>query len=392
MLDFMLRASTLLLRFACPLLILAISSAENLGRYYLFISYLTLTATLIATELASVHSGQYLRSRSNSRKAKVFRIFSNNTTVVSSTLSIPATLTYFLTIPTPFIELPLVIMLFTTEACVNEIGRFYWNVGLHAQACRRDLLRAISFTLGIIISTVISGEAVHWIGILIISIGNAMILRFDSKLLGMGRYSFRTPSKRYLGKLYNVIKKSMAQVIQTQTTSVQVFIERLLIERQLGLSYVAAYSFQYSIIQTSATLYVWPKISKVRESIFESKTNNHQAEILNLLFLITISFSAIGIMLSALLPYAQQYTDKLAETSLLIILVATISSISSTFCNAVSPNYCKDKALKITLSVFAITSLFLIYQSYAGTLSQEGVLVSIIFVAFIQAFARVKFA
>jgi hypothetical protein len=125
---FLFRLSALAVRFLCPLVALALSSPETMGKYYLFISYFTFVVGVSALELAVPFSRKYLRCRGDKQRRLVFAGFMTNQMVVTTALAIPAGMLVASWAGVPAILIPMFCLSLATEACVNEVGRFFWNI------------------------------------------------------------------------------------------------------------------------------------------------------------------------------------------------------------------------------------------------------------------------
>ena len=173
--HFVLRFLALAIRFLCPLVALALSDAETMGAYYLFISYFTFVVGITSLELAVPFSRKYLRCKSDKQRRLLFSGFMVNQAIVSTLLSIPAgaLAVSWAGVPAPLILL--FCLALATEACVNEVGRFFWNIGEWKMPSLRDLIRAIIFATGILLSVYIENEILTPLTFFVLSAGNLAI-------------------------------------------------------------------------------------------------------------------------------------------------------------------------------------------------------------------------
>lgn len=342
------RISSLGLRFGCPLLILYISTPDILGAYYLFVTFFTAAIFLISLELATPFSSKYLRVRAISKKRKIFSIMITNQCIVALFLALPLTFCYCMTNAIS----PLMAFFFwvtlITGACVNETGRFFWNIGESVHASKRDILSSITFVFAITLSVFLKKEVVTFYSLGFITLSNLGLLHFELNHWGQGsffrRFNFgitRNSCKHVFKQIYSSLKDSGPQVLHVQILSVSPFCERTLIENTLGLALVGSYSFQFSLLQSGVSLLLMPMIAKVRCAILSSRTLKDQLVVykLSLLLLMVIFLvSSVGALITYFfVPYINIILKKEITSNFLILGAALFSATSSSYCNAIAP-------------------------------------------------------
>ncbi len=370
MTDFVYRLAALAIKFTIPLLILSLSSQAELGHYYLGTGVLIFVVTLIGLETAIPFAGRYLLARTEHRRRLVFSVFFLNLVLTGLALSAPVVL--FCALHTPYglgllAWLPVV---FTVELCVNEFGRFHWNVGHGETASRREVARAISLTVAALTSLWVEGHVVTGLSLSLLSGFNSLLLLREVRRFGLlpnaallRRLEFLKP-RRFPSRLRTLLGTCGPQVVQIQLISLQPLLERWLIERRLGMEMVGAFSFHYSLIQTSAALILIAKVGQLRRLILsESMAPGGMVYMAALRFLglalALIGACAVSVYLA--LPVMTQLLGKHVSSGWLITTVAAFSGCTATFASAVSPLYAgHDRVLRANLlTVVAMLPLLL---------------------------------
>lgn len=336
-------------RFCCPLIILAISTPATMGEYYLFTTYFTFIVFLIALELGVPFSRKYLRS-SGPGKRRVFASFVITQLALSFTLAAPATAVYFIGAS----GMPLVVVLFffavVTESCVNEVGRFFWNIGQTKVASRRDLFRSLIFVFAVLAAVVVNDEIVSGVSLGLIICSNALILVYEMRVWGDRGlvattllYVNRRRARLMYWRVLRSVDDSLPQVVHIQILSLVPLLERSLIGSKIGLEAVAAYSFQYSVIQTGASLFLLPVVAQVRRTILSAKSSTDissaQKESLGLLLNILAVATVLALIAHFAVPYITEILKKGIASSAIVLAAALLSSSVATFSSAISPLY-----------------------------------------------------
>lgn len=342
---FFLRFSALAIRFLCPLAALALSNAETMGRYYLFISYFTFVVGLSALELAVPFSRKFLRCKGNRQSQLIFSDFLNNQVVVSTALAVPAGILVSSWAGVPAVLIPLFCLSLATEACVNEVGRFFWNIGEWQVPSLRDFLRAVIFSVAIVGSIYFENEVLTAMTFLIIAAGNLFILYWEWMSWGTGCLPSRFDATRLISRAWNrgnrSLKTALPQFVQMQLLGLQPLLERVLVEKSLGLAVVGAYAFCLTVMQAGAGLLLLPWIAKTRKVLLGvykvADVIVAYRQMLMLLINILLVSGVCALVTYFAVPLMQLVLVKSVPATLFLMIIAFISMVSATFCSAIAP-------------------------------------------------------
>jgi len=345
--HFLFRLSALAIRFLCPLAALALSDAETMGAYYLFISYFTFVVGVSSLELAVLFSRKYLRCKSDKPRRILFSGFLTNLIAVTTALAIPTGVLVagWAGVPTDLI--PLFCLSLATEACVNEVGRFFWNIGEWKMPSLRDLVRAVIFTTAIVVSVYIENEVLTSMTFLILSAGNVAIMGYEWRSWGGARTARDIQVLHLLKSTWLRVRqslaKSMPQFLQMQLLGLQPLLERTLIEKTVGLATLAAFSFLTSVMQSAASLQLVPLVAKARQLILGARSVSERIEANRQAIFLGLKIAAIsggwGLAVSAIMPLLEKILEKNLTLSPSLLFVAYASSVSAIFCSAVAPMF-----------------------------------------------------
>lgn len=370
--SFIYRLASLLLRFACPLAILALSTQSILGKYYLFTAFVTLTVVLVSLEIAVPFSSTYLRAGHADLKRKVFTSLLLTQAGLGLALSLPVVLVYGLTVQLPPHMIALLLVVVVSEACVNESGRLFWNVGLSRVASRRDLVRATGFTAAIIAGVVLDGEIVTETTLFVMLGSNALIIGLELRHWG----ELRALCKSSESTLHNLFRKSMKRALRSirrsspylihlQLLALQPLLERLLIERASSLEIVGAYSFQYSLISSGVALILLPVIADVRRATLAVRSEQGLGEACQRARRFLFQTLAVGLLCAVAayvaLPILGALLQKQILASAWTMGVAWLSASSATIASAVAPLYAPQRRIFLAnfSTAFAMIPLLL---------------------------------
>lgn len=371
MVAYFFRLSALAIRFLCPLAALALSNTETMGRYYLFISYFTFVVGVSALELAIPFSRMFLRGRSDRQRQLIFSGFMANQIVITAALAIPAGVLIASWAGVPTALIPLFCLSLATEASVNEVGRFFWNIGQWRMPSLRDLIRALIFTTAIVASVYFEEEILTPLTFLTISTGNLAIMASEWRTWGGGG------SAKSLHKIDNLratwfrVRRSLGgsfpQFVHMQLLGLQPLLERVVIEKSLGLVAVASFSFLTSVMQSVAGLQLVPIIAQTRQRLLSARTVSDRIGAnrgaLILLMKASMVSGAWALILYFGLPLLVYLVDKQVPTSPLMLFAAFLSSLSAIFCSAIAPLLTEKRhALKANIVTCLIISPLLIVQ------------------------------
>lgn len=401
MLAFFFRLSSLAIRFLCPLAILALSNAETMGNYYIFTSYFTFFVGISALEMGVPFSRRFLRCNSEKRRRCVFSGFLVNLAVVTTVVAIPASLFVASWAGVSNFLIPLFFLSLVTEACVNEVGRFFWNIGEWRSPSLRDLVRAVIFTAAIVGSVYFEQKVLTSMTFLIITAGNLCIMGWEMRFWGMAPTGRVVHPSRLLRSVWARVRRSLAgslpQFLQMQLLGLQPLLERKLLEKALGLSELAAFAFLTSLMQSAAGLVLVPMVAKTRrgvlgsQSVLERVNANRQA--LLLLFNICVISGAIGFLVFVGLPLINALMEKEISATFFIALIAYLSSVAAIFCSAIAPLLTVKKyASKANaLTFLALAPLFVAQWKIQEIGGEKIGLIAIGIVALLLVLGRVAF-
>ncbi len=338
------------IRFSIPIGILFISNESQLGLYYLALSILLTGSTFLGIELGYFFSTKYL-----SKESKNLSLIFNELVSRSLLISITSCLIVFSIfiifnqdLDLYFFFLPL---LFAIEACSYEIGRFFWNIGEVKQASKRDFIKSIFFVIAVFSSIALTESVISIYSIGIIIASNILIISYEVKIWGSLKELFPQTTKEKFFHISNffdfirsVVKTCGPQFIQNQVIGFTMLVEKLFITALIGLSAQGAYSFIYSIVQTSAALFLMPAAAKTKQIIISDHPHFNDPYIYRfaikylptvILFISVFSFFAV-----IFVPILGEVLNKnIAENLIIVTFAVFFSSSANAFMSSVSPLY-----------------------------------------------------
>jgi hypothetical protein len=398
---FLFRVATLAIRFLCPLAVLALSSAEKMGEYYLFMSYFTFVVGVSALELAVPFSRKFLRCKSDRHRRLVFSGFLANQIYVTTILAFPAGIMVSAWTNMPISVIPFFCLTLLTETCVNEVGRFFWNIGEWRMPSLRDLFRSIVFTFAILISISTENKILTHTTFIIIASGNLCILLLEFKTWGnscmISSFLNARKVRNALLRVRGSLNSSLPQFAHMQVLGLQPLLERILIEKSFGLVSVGAYSFLISVLQSAAGLILVPMVANLKKHLLGARTlaDNLKAhkEAFILLLQIIFALGMLAILTYIGLPLLNVITGKEINVSFSLLFVAYITSVSAIFCSAVAPLLSKKGHAWFTnvLSLAVLAPLMGIYLFFPLNNIGNIAITVIGLVALLQLIVRVLF-
>lgn len=403
MTDFVCRLAALAIKFAVPIFILSLSNQAELGHYYLSTGVLIFVVTLIGLEMAIPFAARYLSARTERQRRRVFSTLFLTLVPTGFLLSAPAVAFCALQTRQELSVLAWLPVVFTVELCVNELGRFHWNVGHSRTASRREVARAVSLTAAALTSLWLKGHVVTALSLSMLCGLNSLLLITEIRHFGMlpsTRLLYRLKllqPNRFLAQLRLLLLTCGPQVIQIQLICLQPLLERWLIERKLGMDMVGAFSFHYSLIQTSASLLLITKVGQLRKLILAQHDATPEAHMAALRFM-ALTMALIGAcaaLMHLTLPFLMQLLDKHVSSGWEITAVASLSGCAATFASAVSPLYAgRARILSANLlTAVAMLPLLipLVLAPWLGPFSTPQVLALIVAGATLQLMCRVLY-
>ena len=400
------RALSLAIRFGCPLLILYLTDSSVLGSYYLFTTFFTVAIFFIALELAIPFSRLYLRAKSDQLRKKVFTSLVLSQGALAALLGLPIVAFHAVTTSMSIYLSVLFYFALVTGAYVNEVGRFFWNIGLGSTASKRNFLEAIIFAVAIIVSISVTRQVVAPVMLWLMIILNLLLVNYELKKYGAGSLlnnlffsNEKIKVKSILKRVFYSVKESAPQVIHVQILSIIPYIERILMEKTVGLAIVGSYSFQFSLVQSGASLILVPAISEVRKNVFKATTalqvyENHKKALMLLVQISAVSLGC-GIASYFFLPIIAKLMHKEVVFNIYILLGAFFSVVVAVFSNAVSPFFAsKSRLLKANILTLLCMLPFIVTLGYvhiAKSLSLNGVMLIIVLASSFQLLIRLNF-
>jgi hypothetical protein len=402
------RISGTALRFLMPLYIMAFSSESELGMFYLATALLTSAATFIGLEFGYYYSAIYLSTETEQKKD----IF-NNFVIQGARIGLLVIIVGFLsilvwlsisTVPTYLILSPI---LFVSEALSFEVGRFFWNIDEVKHASFRDLIKSIALVFSIVGSLYLFDTILSLFSVITLIFVNFSLLLYEINRWGDLNSALNTSfivRSSPINAIKIFIKKLLAvsgpQFLQNQIISFSLLAEKVIITTVIGIGFQGVYSFAYSIVQTSASLFLSPHVAETRRIIISDQPkflNKSTYRAALRLYPIVVVFMAIfGIFGYFALPILGELLNKdPVENILLIILVVIVSSSTNTYTAAVSALYGqRNRWVKANLvSIIILTPLILgsfIYK-YVEMDGLIFVFVLIVFSSIMQIIVRLFF-
>jgi O-antigen/teichoic acid export membrane protein len=340
-----------LLRFFIPILIMYLSTEEQLGIYYLSLSTLITFSSFFGLEFGFFYSKLYLNAEYRDRTS-VFNefIFKISCLLLPFILIACIIFVFFSLLNVSLFFYIFVTILIFFECISFEIGRFMWNIGEAHQASFRDFIKSIFLVIACASSLVMFQEILTTFTIIFLIAGNICIILFEIHRWG-DVFKFKKLKdsfilKNFIRENYIFLKKHLAisgpQFIQNQSIAFNMLIERLLITSTLGLATVGIYSFIYSVLQTGSSLFFMPNSAKTKEMIIKGQPMFKNPEIFSTAIqLIRIIFTYVFVCACSLyliIPYLGNILDfNFGHNALLIIFVLIFATSSNSYMAGVSP-------------------------------------------------------
>lgn len=339
------------IRFTVPLFIIAISTEYELGLYYLSLSVLLTASSFLGLEMGYFFSTKYL-SKDITDKKDILNQLIINCTNISLLITLPIILVYaMLTEENLPLYVFLIPLLFTLEACSFEIGRFFWNIGEVSQASFRDFIKSFFFIVAIYVSLLITDSILSFYSIVILIISNIVIILYEISKWGDYKKLFKNFFILKNNSIIEVvsfvrllISACGPQFIQNQVIGFTMLLEKIFITSLLGLSAQGIYSFIYSIMQTSAALFLMPSAAKTKQTIIEDHPYFNDPKIylaaIRYLPIVILFLSIFAVISFFAVPILADFMEKSFDKNILIVTFAVFFSASSNaFMSSVAPLY-----------------------------------------------------
>ena len=394
------RTFSTLLRAIIPFVIIFISSADQLGIYYLATSILFFLSSIIGVDLGFYYSREYLKDINS--KTSTYNRFNKQFLRLNFLVFFISFIFYiFLSnnIPSFFFLIP---NLITLEAASLELGKFYRNVGLVNYASSRELYRAIFFAGSIILSLYYFEEILTFYSLGIYMLGlifllNYEILKFGNLDVSLIKNFFPKISSLQNGfiKLFRI---SAPQFIQNQVNGFILVIERIFLTSLMGLSFQGLFSLLWSLVSVSSSILFFSFIARTLKNIisnldFPKKETYREAK--NLFYNITAIVFFISITVLFLKPILNWAFELDLKNSYFFIITAIFFSvISNSFISPVGPLFGSWERIWLANSytlLILLPYLFLILFKEFFQNSIFVTLTTIIFCSSLQIFIRMHF-
>jgi hypothetical protein len=290
-------------------------------------------------------------------------------------LAVPATAMYFLKTPGPYYLILLFALAVISEACINEVGRFFWNTGHADTVSRRDFLRSAIFVGAMAVSVAIEKEVVSAISLGTIVVCNVSLLAREMHVWGndKGLASMLLRTRpihvwRIARRLRSAIGESLPQVLHMQIIALQPLLERAVIEHRSGVEMVGPYSFQYSIVQAGASLFLLPLVAATRRAILAANSPAQWAEAcsmsMRLLPKVLLLASVLAIAAHFAIPLVATALGKKISSTVIVLFAALLASAAASYAAAISPLYARPGRLwransSALLSMLPLALLFI---------------------------------
>jgi hypothetical protein len=404
--PFVFRFTTLFLRFSIPLVILIYLTGGELGKYYLYTATATTIIFFISLEVAVPTSRIYLRAWKSRTKKSIFTNLQNTQLVQSFVLSTPIVILagILLGFSKPMIFFAIIYL--TTEATVNESGRFFWNTNNVKIASTRDFFRALFFAIGLATSVYIERTAISVISLSLMSFFNVLILIHENREWGQRVSSIVNLKKlslfvfrKFLYRIVRMIRLAAPQVAHLQILSILPLLERSFLERTIGLEAVGLYSFQYSLIQAGFALLLLPSIAHLRRSILATRTSAERQKVCKDAANFSLKALLVGLICTMggalALPLLNFLLHKHYETTFSVMMAVWLSASASIYTGAVATLFgSRIRVVQANVqTILATTPILLGFLTLAiyGNVLASYVFTILSFAAVLQIAIRYKF-
>lgn len=305
------RAATLGIRFLLPILILALATQEELGRYYLFAAAIALVVFFGTFELNIFFAKSYIEARSADLIFHHFKALLTATLFLYAVLGTPALLCFLWWTEenNPLLYCG-VIFYASTEIVANEHGRFLTNINHVRNVIFRDLYRAACVVLAGLLSLTLSRRIVSWEYFSILGILNATLIVVEYFI---AKRSVTEPVssqdlRDQVRSAICAIRQTRGAVAESGILYLYPLLERMVLERTVGLAVVGGYAFFSSIIQAALSVIFLPTIAKFRSLVLQmpASARRESAPMVQGLLAFLLKLFGIGLAVVFLLQLADQ--------------------------------------------------------------------------------------
>ena len=351
-----------------------IGALEELGTYFIVTSIIGAASVLGGLELA-LHFSVKFADAKNAQKFKTTQRFIFSLIFVNSFFIFTSFLLFKFVFHIEIDFLFLAILALSSEALVNEYGRFLLNVGKINHISQRDLLRGLFMAIAIGSSLVIENTVVSEISITIFLFLNLGLFigkaHKTSKHFEVADIKVWVTDIVSLSFFKDLVKSSAPQFIQNQILVYSVTIERLLITALAGLSFMGSYVFLFTMISALASLVCMPISLKVRKLIVANQTEwNDKNTFTQSILLFPKVLGCTTIICAAVIflaPPLATFLGREVDLSALVLFSASFTAAVQYYLSFVSPLFSSAKnwitASCLTLIVYLPSGFILIYPT-----------------------------
>lgn len=359
------RAVSVSIRVIFPVLVLLIASQEELGRYYLYASAIAFIIFASTFESGTYFAKKYLRRSDEATSLTYLWQIVHVQIIFMILLGAPilAFIIHWLGDFRVGFYAAIIFYLFT-EVVVNEFGRYLTNINKVKAVALRDLYRAVAFLGAGFLSLLAAGAVVAWQ--YFIAFGTFNLILAIADLARHRRFSRPGERAWRRGRIYpaalfrSVVGNARGLIAQAGLGYAYPLLERILLERTLGLGAVGGYALLISVFQSFNAVMFLPHIAKMRSVLLAPVRHARISAglpglrsfvIYNLLCgIVIIAVSQIAVILFSNYPIVRK-----VDLSIGFSFAALLFIIAGSVITIVSPDYAgKGNLLKSTLVTVAI--------------------------------------
>lgn len=367
------RGISVAVRIGFPMLVLLIANQEELGRYYLYNSAIAFILFAFTFESGIYFAKRALRPNTRGRRTTHFWQIVHVQTIFLVFLGIPAIAGFLAWLGTISVILFASMGFYlASEIIVNEFGKYLTNVNAVAWVVLRDLYRAVGFVTAGLVSLLAVGAVVAWQYFVAFGVFNLILAAFELREITRSNFSLRKAVRRksyHAALAGTVVTSARGLMAQASLAFAYPLLERMLLERTLGLGTVGAYALLSSIFQSFIATVFLPHIAKMRSILLARRPNavagaQRLTGLKSFLLQTLLVGTAIIVAVQAALYFAGQYpllrkinvSPGFAVAALLAVLASNLISI-------VAPDYARKgnlaRSTVVTTSIYgASLSLF----------------------------------
>lgn len=365
-----LRTFALGLRFAAPLVLLALSNEEQLGTYYLFIAFYTLAVTVSGLEASLYFSRRLLQHAHHARRsALLWWQFLRTITLFGLAAGAVAATIAWCQFDYSLALTPLVLLFLVSETIANEAGRLMWLLGRATHASRTDFARALGMVLAVSLAAWTTGSMLSPIFFVVLTLVNSLVIGWHARQIlevnGLptvpfpaGAWSLRSAIR--IG--HDCLAFSGPQFVYSQAIGVWVLFERHFLDHMFGKATLGGYALAGGIIGAGTSILLQPRLSRYRARYLRLPRPEHTDRLL--LFIASarlIALFSFATCLAAymMVPLLNQLLNKNVELPLTLAIAAGVSTTSISICGQIGIAFPRRQALAAAGAGCGLTLLLL---------------------------------